>query len=92
MWFLVHCYEDEGKIDDAVSMCEELAELIRDFGGEGLGQQHKLWQYVGEKKEELLSLKDRIGKQLVATDERNFLQTHSSSRTPPKKVVKDLTF
>ncbi|KAL3450886.1 hypothetical protein BJX65DRAFT_322376 [Aspergillus insuetus] len=42
MWFLVHCYEDQGKISEALEMGEEVAQLVVNFGGKGLGRQHKL--------------------------------------------------
>ncbi|KAJ5752058.1 Tetratricopeptide-like helical [Penicillium odoratum] len=95
MWFLVHCYEDQGRIDDALKMCEEVLHLVHDFGGQGLGRKHKMWQNLMEKKEELLTLKECISYS-AADDESHTLwphqQTHSSSGIPPKKVVKDFTF
>ncbi|KAK3180120.1 hypothetical protein K4F52_008521 [Lecanicillium sp. MT-2017a] len=53
MWFLAHCYEDQGKIDEALTICKQISELLQNFGGEGLGKQHKLWRYVGEKEQVL---------------------------------------
>ncbi|KAM3442054.1 hypothetical protein NHJ13734_002553 [Beauveria thailandica] len=44
MWFLVHCYEDQGRIVKALELCEQLHELLRGFGGDTLAQQHKLWK------------------------------------------------
>ncbi|KAM3431252.1 hypothetical protein MY4824_007259 [Beauveria thailandica] len=44
MWFLFHCYEDQGRIVKALELCEQLHELLRGFGGDTLAQQHKLWK------------------------------------------------
>ncbi|KXG49652.1 Tetratricopeptide-like helical [Penicillium griseofulvum] len=93
MWFLVHCYEDQGKIKDALNMCEDVIQIVSNFGGEGLGQQHKLWQSLKEKKQELLNLKEQ-GQNNGLVD-RGVSSSHSSagsSKTRPKKVVKDFTF
>ncbi|KAK2748973.1 hypothetical protein FQN57_007256 [Myotisia sp. PD_48] len=92
MWFLAHCYEDQGRIDDALKICEQLTELLRTFGGETTKKPHKLWQYVAEKKEELLGLKEQNEKYTVTGDERNVSPIGSLPQIPPKKVVKDLTF
>jgi hypothetical protein len=96
MWFLVHCYEDQGRIDDSLKMCEEVIQLVHDFGGEGLGRKHKMWQNLMEKKEELLRLKECVNYS-AADGEAHTLWPHppthsSSSEIPPKKVVKDFTF
>lgn len=95
MWFLLHCYEDQGKIDEALKLCEEVSRLVHDFGGEGLGQQHKFWQYLEEKRAELLELDEQGKKYGVAGEgsvSLNRLQTCSSPGIPPKKVVKGFTF
>ncbi|RAH48301.1 tetratricopeptide repeat domain-containing protein [Aspergillus brunneoviolaceus CBS 621.78] len=42
MWFLLHSYEDQGRVDDALRISEEITQLLYDFGGEGLGPKHKL--------------------------------------------------
>ncbi|KAL5335183.1 hypothetical protein BJX70DRAFT_410666 [Aspergillus crustosus] len=90
MWFLVHCREDQGRIGDALGLCEELVVLIRDFGGEGLGPQHKLWGHVNEKKDELklkTQEKDRSG-----SGNGNGTPTWTVVGIPPKKVIKGFTF
>ena len=94
MWFLVHCYEDQGKIEDALSMCEDVIQIVSNFGGEGLGQKHKLWQSLKEKKEELLKLKDQDRNHGIAdgADIPSSRLPASSSAILPKKVVKDFTF
>ncbi|KAL2699846.1 hypothetical protein AAEP93_009821 [Penicillium crustosum] len=75
MWFLVHCYEDQGKFADALNMCNDLIEIVSNFGGEGLGQQHKLWQSLNEKKQELLKLKERDHNDDVADGAGCFFQS-----------------
>ncbi|KAL2869518.1 tetratricopeptide repeat domain-containing protein [Aspergillus lucknowensis] len=83
MWFLVHCYEDQDKISDAVKMSEQVAQLVGDFGGEGIGRQHKLWSYIQEK-QELRQLEAHSGKIVLAEGREGI--------PPPKKIVKGLTF
>ncbi|OQE24853.1 hypothetical protein PENFLA_c009G08522 [Penicillium flavigenum] len=90
MWFLVHCYEDQGKIEDALNMCEDVIQIVSNFGGEGLGQQHKLWQSLKEKKEELLKLKEQDQNHVIVDSAD--VPSISASAMPPKKVVKDFTF
>lgn len=96
IWFLVHCYEDQGRIDEALKMCEEVGQLVQDFGGEGLALQHKFWQLQLEKKEELLKLKEQTEKDGVANDKATSLPSGESTDSPslvqPKKVMKDFTF
>ncbi|KAK2861092.1 hypothetical protein FQN49_004556 [Arthroderma sp. PD_2] len=87
MWFLVHCYEDQGKIDDALNMCQDVTQLVHNFGGEGLGRKHKLCQNLKEKREELLTLKEHNAADTLPSGSQAY-----SSAIPPKKVVKDFTF
>ncbi|KAL2845384.1 tetratricopeptide repeat domain-containing protein [Aspergillus pseudodeflectus] len=87
MWFLVHCHEDQGKISEALQMGEKVTQLVANFGGKGLGRQHKLWGYVQEKNEQLLKLKKQGGRCMVAV-----LAGDEERTPPPKKVVKGLTF
>lgn len=93
MWFLVHCYEDQGKIEDALNMTEDLIQIVSNFGGEGLGQQHKLWISLNEKKEEILKVKEE-GRDHIVADSAGVSSSglSTSSAIPPKKVVKDFTF
>lgn len=93
MWFLVHCYEDQGKIEDALNMTEDLIQIVSNFGGEGLGQQHKLWISLNKKKEELLKVKEE-GRDHIVADSAGVSSSglSTSSAIPPKKVVKDFTF
>lgn len=92
MWFLVYCYEDQGRIDDAIVLCGQLHDLLRNFGGETLGQQHKLWKYVEEKTEQLKCLKIQRGQSAGAVYEALAAEPSSASLVPPKKVIPDLTY
>lgn len=93
MWFLVHCLEDQGKIDDALDMCEKVTHLVQEFGGQRLGQKHKFWQYLKEKNVELLRKQKEMssagGGQCLPSDHK---QTTPPSAVPPKKIVKGFTF
>ncbi|OOQ84544.1 tetratricopeptide repeat domain-containing protein [Penicillium brasilianum] len=94
MWFLVHCFEDQGKIDDALEMCEQVTLLVQEFGGEGLGQKHKFWQYLKEKRAELRNTKQNQTHDVDGSEAH--LSTNStrnaSSAIAPKKLVKGFTF
>lgn len=91
MWFLAHCYEDQGKISDAIDICEQVTELLRSFGGAGLGQQHKLWLYVAKKRSELWNLKERNEKHGIASDRSIVHPIYSPPHTPRKKIIRDMT-
>ncbi|RAK79532.1 tetratricopeptide repeat domain-containing protein [Aspergillus fijiensis CBS 313.89] len=86
MWFLLHSYEDQGRVDDALQISEEITQLLYDFGGEGLGPKHKLWGHLQKKRESLLRWK-RLGS-------RPDVDGGGGGGTPVrlKKVVKDFTF
>lgn len=94
MWFLVHCFEDQGKIDNALEMCEQVTLLVQEFGGQGLGQKHKFWQHLKEKDAELRNMKQNQTHGVAGSE--THLSTNSamnsSSAIPPKKVVKGFTF
>ncbi|KAL4943875.1 hypothetical protein BDV06DRAFT_220835 [Aspergillus oleicola] len=92
MWFLVHCREDQGQISEALKICQELVELIRDFGGEGLGQQHKFWGYVNEKKEELLKLGEQERERMKNCSGAIVATTASASASPPSTPATPATF
>jgi tetratricopeptide (TPR) repeat protein len=92
MWFLVHCYEDQGNIDDALKMCEKVAQLVQHFGGEGQGRHHKFWGYVQEKKEELLRLRGQIQNNDATEHEAGNFSSINHSAIPPKRVIKGFTF
>ncbi|KAK9856554.1 hypothetical protein MYU51_000259 [Penicillium brevicompactum] len=96
MWFLVHCYEDQQKIDDALSSCEELIQAVRAFGGEGLGEKHRMWPLLLEKKQELIFKKE---KRLPENDCNTISEEVSlslggmtPSEIPPKRVIRHFTY
>ncbi|TQV91394.1 tetratricopeptide repeat domain-containing protein [Cordyceps javanica] len=86
MWFLVHCYEDQGRLDEALELCEQLQKLLRGFGGDTLAQQHKLWKYVEEKTQQLKQLKTQ------PPDQALHPPNASSYHVPPKRVIADCTY
>lgn len=98
MWFLVHCYEDQGKHDDALSTCGELLQLVHGFGGEGLGQKHKMWQLLLEKKKHLLSVKESQEITPVAGTVGDAyklppdLPKDPSLNIPPKRIITHFTY
>ncbi|KAL3460319.1 tetratricopeptide repeat domain-containing protein [Aspergillus heterothallicus] len=92
MWFLVHCYEDQGNIDDALKMCEDVAQLVQHFGGEGQGRHHKFWGYIQEKREELLRLLDHSQKNDATEHKVGNCLSIDHSAIPPKRVIKGFTF
>ncbi|KAM3562339.1 hypothetical protein ARSEF4850_002820 [Beauveria asiatica] len=92
MWFLVHCYEDQGRIVKALELCEQLHELLRGFGGDTLAQQHKLWKYVEEKTEMLRRLTAELDMSGDGADKALTPPTITRScLIPPKKVIADCT-
>ncbi len=92
MWFLVHCYEDQGRIDAALELCAQLQELLRGFGRETLAQQHKFWRYVEEKMQELKRLETEREMSGRAVDPALTVPVASSCDVPPKKVIADCTY
>ncbi|PYH87100.1 hypothetical protein BO82DRAFT_271769, partial [Aspergillus uvarum CBS 121591] len=91
MWFLLHSYEDQGRVDDALQISEEIAQLLYDFGGEGLGPKHKLWVHLQSKRKVLLRSKEQSSKSNIA-DGCGGGNGGGVTLVRPKKVVKDFTF
>ncbi|PMB73412.1 Kinesin light chain [Beauveria bassiana] len=92
MWFLVHCYEDQGRIAKALELCEQLHEILRGFGGDTLAQQHKLWKYVEEKTEMLRRLTAGLDMSGDGADEALTSPTTRPCLIPAKKVIADCTY
>ena len=96
MWFLVHCYEDQHKIDDALSSCEELIQAVRAFGGEGLGEKHRMWPLLLEKKQELILKKENglpeNGCNTISEEVSSPLGGMTPSEIPPKRVIRHFTY
>jgi tetratricopeptide (TPR) repeat protein len=53
LWFLLKCYQLQGKIEDAIRIGNELSEGVRTIGGEGLGKQHIFARLLADKQQEL---------------------------------------
>lgn len=56
LWFLIECYQIQGKIEEAIQTADELWEAVHTIGGEGLGAQHVFAVTLARKREELLNL------------------------------------
>jgi tetratricopeptide (TPR) repeat protein len=57
MDYLMQCYQEHGKIEKAIEICEELAVVVQTIGGQGLGKQHVFAKKLDRKREELLELR-----------------------------------
>lgn len=55
LWFLLQCYESQGKVEEAIKIGDELWEGVHTIGGEGLGAQHTFSKLLDQKREHLLS-------------------------------------
>lgn len=53
LWYMIQCYELQGKVDDALAKIDELEGAIATIGGEGLGKLHPLAEKVASKRVEL---------------------------------------
>jgi tetratricopeptide (TPR) repeat protein len=53
LWFLLKCYQLQGKIEYAIRIGNELSEGVRTIGGEGLGKQHIFARLLADKQQEL---------------------------------------
>jgi tetratricopeptide (TPR) repeat protein len=55
MWLLLNCYQEQGKIEEAIRIGDEIAEGVQSIGGEGLGTQHVFAKRLADKRRELLA-------------------------------------
>jgi tetratricopeptide (TPR) repeat protein len=91
-WFLLKAYHLQGKIDDAISIAEEIVHGVESIGGEGLGPQHCFWKILADKREELQAEKKGTRKD---STELHYDELSPGSGTPgagPPSVTKSLTF
>ena len=58
MWLLLKCYQEQGKIQDAIRIGDEIAEGVQNIGGEGLGPQHVFAKRLVDKRTELLAARE----------------------------------
>jgi hypothetical protein len=83
LWFLMDCYQSQGKIEEAIRIGDELWEGVHTLGGERLGAQHAISKILDKKREQLLF-------------ERGGSSTESISApddpVSPGKITKSLTF
>jgi tetratricopeptide (TPR) repeat protein len=83
LWFLLQCYEEQGKVKEAIKIGDELWEAVHTIGGAGLGAQHMFSKMLDAKREQLLSDMGPSGAESVPEPE------HAIS---PGSVTKSLTF
>lgn len=57
MNYLMRCYQEHGKIEKSIEICEELSNVVQAIGGQGLGKQHIFAKRLSEKHAELLELR-----------------------------------
>ncbi|MCJ1311555.1 hypothetical protein MMC25_005228 [Agyrium rufum] len=50
LWFLIECYEVQGKVDDALVTIDELERVLSTIGGQGLGKLHPIAQRSAAKR------------------------------------------
>jgi hypothetical protein len=84
LWFLLQCYESQGKIEEAIKIGDELWEGVHTIGGEGLGAQHVFSKLLDKKREQLLS-SERGGSSTESIPARH-------NPVSPSTVTKSLTF
>lgn len=60
MWLLLTCYQQQGKIEDAIRIGDELAEGVQTIGGEGLGSQHIFARRLADKRKDLLVSRETV--------------------------------
>ena len=98
LWLLLKCYQEQGKIDDAIRIGDELAEAVQTIGGEGLGSQHVFAKRLAGKQRELLAVRGDIP---TARDPQSSSRHLSQSGAilsspgpsgPPGPLAKALTF
>ncbi|KAI9713724.1 MAG: hypothetical protein M1812_006562 [Candelaria pacifica] len=62
MWYLLKCYENQGKFDQAVDLCEDIFDALSVIGGKRLGLLHPFAKRVGERREELVLLRNNYNR------------------------------
>ncbi|KAG0649622.1 hypothetical protein D0Z07_4045 [Hyphodiscus hymeniophilus] len=61
LWLLLSCYQEQGRIEDAIRIGNDLAEGVQNIGGEGLGPRHVFAIRLAEKQKELLAARGHPG-------------------------------
>lgn len=59
LWFLTKCLQLQNKIDEAITISDELWSVVQTAGGQGLGLKHKFPQLLSRNRQELLASKSR---------------------------------
>jgi len=94
LWFLLKCYQSQGKIEQAIQISDELWKGVNTIGGEGLGQQHVFAKLLEEKREELLALRQDPGAESLPAPSDDLISPSSQNTIPSSSssVIKRRTF
>ncbi|OCL06656.1 tetratricopeptide repeat domain-containing protein [Glonium stellatum] len=96
LWFLLKCYQLQGKIEEAIRTGDELWEAVHSIGKEGLGSQHAFTRILAEKREELLAARQRPSAGSAPASYDPFSPGNTprpcSSHSSPGSIAKSLTF
>jgi tetratricopeptide (TPR) repeat protein len=96
LWFLLRCYQAQGKIEKAIQIGDELWEGVCTIGGEGLGTQHVFAKLLAEKREELLAVRQDSSAEFIPAAPYDPISSSSGSQnaTPssPGSMTKRRTF
>jgi hypothetical protein len=58
LWFLLNCYQLQGKIEDSICTCDGLVKSVNAIGGRGLGKGHAFAKQLAAKRDELEELRE----------------------------------
>ena len=79
LWFLVRCYEEQGRAQEALDTCEDLEIALCKIGGNGLGKEHKFATRVQNK---IVEIRQKLKTDTCMEHE----QLHSPTTTCTVKV------
>jgi len=60
LWYLLNCYQLQGKIEHAIRTCDDLVECVNTIGGQGYGKSHVFAKRLAAKRDELEELRESL--------------------------------
>jgi len=90
LWFMLKCYQSQGKIEKAIQIGDELWEGVHTIGGEGLGPQHIFAKLLEAKREDLLAVRRDSAVELNSSPVS--LDNKSTDASSPGPMAKSRTF